>query len=174
VSRIKKNRERDTERYNRRVATVQMENLLCDLFCGMRTVTGKRFLFYIGPLVIYACIIFLLSSLSKQPEKLSFIFNYDKLLHTVEYFILGYLLMRVVTTSPHTTVSRRSKVITVVIGLTYAISDEWHQSFVPGRHSSIVDVWFDVLGVAVAAWTFEMIRYRLPVVSRIETRIADI
>ncbi len=140
----------------------------------MRTVTNKRFFFYIGPLVVYACLIFILSSLSKQPEALSFLFDYDKLLHAVEYYVLGYLLMRVLMTSPRTWLVRRSIIITIVIGIVYGLSDEWHQSFVPGRCSSVIDVLFDMVGVVTAALTFESIRYKSPIISRIETRIENI
>lgn len=35
--------------------------------------------------------------------------------------------------------------------LLYAASDEWHQTFVPGRHGSIVDVAIDGIGIAFAA-----------------------
>jgi VanZ family protein len=35
----------------------------------------------------------------------------------------------------------------------YALADEFHQSFVPGRHPSFVDVFmFDGMGAAVALW----------------------
>lgn len=140
----------------------------------MKTDTKKRCLFYIGPLVTYALSIFILSSLSNQPESLSLFFDYDKLLHTVEYFVLGYLLMRVVTTSPRTGIARRSIMITIFTGLLYGLSDEWHQSFVSGRCSSVIDVLFDVLGVVIAAFAFEMIRYKMPIISRLETRIENI
>jgi len=34
----------------------------------------------------------------------------------------------------------------------YALSDEWHQSFVLGRTSTIRDVGFDFLGMVLAWW----------------------
>jgi len=38
----------------------------------------------------------------------------------------------------------------------YGVLDEWHQSFVPGRHASLADVLLDsagvVIGIGVAAW----------------------
>lgn len=35
----------------------------------------------------------------------------------------------------------------------YAVTDEMHQAFVPGRHASVVDVMvFDALGAAAALW----------------------
>ena len=36
------------------------------------------------------------------------------------------------------------------IAIAYAISDEWHQSFVPTRHGSPVDVLIDTAGVLLA------------------------
>lgn len=40
------------------------------------------------------------------------------------------------------------------VALAYAISDEIHQSFVPGRHGAALDVAIDAVGIALAtlAW----------------------
>jgi len=42
------------------------------------------------------------------------------------------------------------------IASAYAVFDEWHQSFVPGRYSSLTDIALDVagavLGIGLAAW----------------------
>ena len=34
----------------------------------------------------------------------------------------------------------------------YGVSDEWHQSFVPGREATLRDVVFDVLGAGLGLW----------------------
>ncbi len=34
----------------------------------------------------------------------------------------------------------------------YGVSDEWHQSFVPGREATLRDVAFDVLGAGLGLW----------------------
>ena len=39
---------------------------------------------------------------------------------------------------------------TLAIGLAYAIFDEWHQGFVPGRSSSLADILLDLAGLALA------------------------
>ncbi len=41
-----------------------------------------------------------------------------------------------------------------------AISDEWHQSFIPGRDASIWDVLSDAVGVAAAVFTYHVIMKR--------------
>jgi len=40
-----------------------------------------------------------------------------------------------------------------VLAVLYALTDEFHQSFVPGRHPSLLDVLvFDAAGAAIALW----------------------
>jgi VanZ family protein len=43
----------------------------------------------------------------------------------------------------------------VVISVLYAISDEYHQHFVHGRHGSPIDVLIDSVGIAIVAWREE-------------------
>ncbi len=40
-------------------------------------------------------------------------------------------------------------IIVILIGMVYAMIDEYHQSFVPGRNPSWIDVMIDVAGVGV-------------------------
>jgi VanZ family protein len=70
-----------------------------------------------------------------------------KLAHVTEYLILTLLLVRAL---------RRSDVAFAVPGamagaFAYACSDEWHQSFVPGRTATPRDVAIDGIGIALAA-----------------------
>jgi VanZ family protein len=45
---------------------------------------------------------------------------------------------------------RRPVIAAASISLLYAISDEWHQSFVEGRGASVFDLGMDAIGVALA------------------------
>jgi VanZ family protein len=42
----------------------------------------------------------------------------------------------------------------------YAISDEWHQSFVPGRKANVYDVLIDVSGALLLWWLLRGSRWR--------------
>jgi len=59
-------------------------------------------------------------------------------------------------------------VVASVASLAYAVFDEWHQSFVPGRNASLSDVIVDVIGaglmlLAIVCWTiFRDRRSRTP------------
>ncbi|MBX3073887.1 VanZ family protein [Candidatus Obscuribacterales bacterium] len=57
---------------------------------------------------------------------------------------------RVATVSP-TKVFLSPSVIAFVFAISYAATDEWHQSFVPGRSSNWTDVAVDASGVSVGA-----------------------
>ncbi len=68
-----------------------------------------------------------------------------KMAHFSIYTLLGFLLMSFVSTY-HLKEDKRI-VISLLIGILYAITDEIHQKFVPGRSCQITDVIIDSMGV---------------------------
>jgi len=137
----------------------------------VQEIRGERRYLYVLPLFLYMLLIFGLSSISRYPEILPRVFNLDKFIHTAEYYILGYLLMRMLVTSPRSVFTGVPAVFAIAFGTLYAISDEWHQSFVPGRYASVYDVLFDMLGVVIAAVTYRFVRYRVGWIRKIEDMI---
>ena len=114
-------------------------------------------IYYGGPVLVYAGLIFFLSSLSRFPEEVPSFFGFDKVAHFVEYYIFGWLLYRWFS-SPDRVWGRRGVLLmTLLVGIGYAVGDEWHQSFVPGRDASFFDALFDAAGIAVAAATYPFI-----------------
>ena len=79
-------------------------------------------------------------------DTLDFIFK--KTAHMAEYFILYYLLHRALKFSHPK--SKFNWLIAFILCVLYALSDEWHQSFVSGRTASLRDVGYDTLGVSIA------------------------
>jgi hypothetical protein len=67
-----------------------------------------------------------------------------KCAHMIEYAILMYLWFR----SLYTVRERfyRTVIVSVVLSVLYAASDEWHQSFIPSRDGTITDVGWDATG----------------------------
>jgi VanZ family protein len=92
------------------------------------------------PVVAWAALIFALSSI---PDLGTGLGGWDlalrKAAHLAEYAILGALLVRAVV----------SPWVAVTLGTFYALTDELHQHFVPGREASLVDVVIDAVGVSV-------------------------
>ena len=126
----------------------------------------RRLLSHGGPVLAYAALIFYLSSLSRFPEPVSFDFGFDKVAHFAEYFLFGALLYRWVFQAGVCSARWCVLGISIFIGTLYALGDEWHQSFVPGRDASLWDVLFDVFGVGAGAAAFPAIRGKLSSVRR--------
>jgi VanZ family protein len=97
-------------------------------------------------------IIFALSAQSQlpSPEERWLDFVIEKSAHFAEYVILAALLVRAL--DPLRVGRRRAFVIAVLIAWLYALSDEFHQLFVPGRAADWSDILVDWMGAVVGAW----------------------
>lgn len=96
----------------------------------------------------YMLLITLLSHLPQEDlpkSDLDSIDSIDYIFHFAEYSILGFLLFRSITSDELLTFHPFYG--SLLIGISFAILDEFHQSFVPGRHMSSTDVQFDSLGI---------------------------
>lgn len=70
-----------------------------------------------------------------------------KIAHLSIYALVGSLLMGLVSTFK---LKEKTRIlISLILGVLYAASDEIHQLFSPGRSAQITDVYIDTLGVLV-------------------------
>jgi VanZ family protein len=69
-----------------------------------------------------------------------------KAAHFTEYAILAWLAARAFTTSPRPALHRRWFLISLALVVLYALSDEYHQSYVASRTASIYDSFIDMSG----------------------------
>ena len=97
----------------------------------------------------YMGVIYYLSSRESVPLPMWFPYQ-DKLYHFVEYGMLGFLLAHAAPGPTH----KRRFWIAFVVGSLYGISDEFHQSFVPGRDASVWDWIADSAGAWVGAYLY--------------------
>jgi VanZ family protein len=102
-----------------------------------------------APPIALMAIIF---ALSAQPDLSSGLGTFDTILrkaaHMAEYGLLLFLLWRPLR---ELMPERAAVAAAFAIAVLYAASDEWHQSFVEGRHGTPLDVAIDSVGMAVAA-----------------------
>ena len=94
---------------------------------------------------VVAGLIFVLSSWSRPPR-----FGNDKHAHVLEYGALGALLARALA-GGMAGVRGPAAPGAAVLGTIYGASDEWHQSFVPGREASLADLGADAFGSGVGS-----------------------
>ncbi len=94
-------------------------------------------------MVAWAGLIFALSSI---PDLGTGLGGWDlalrKIAHALEYAVLGALLLRALG----------RELPAAAVGIAYAVTDEVHQAFVPGRHGAPVDVLVDAVGVLLGVY----------------------
>ena len=93
----------------------------------------------------YMLLITLLSHVPQEDLPKSDLDGIDYFFHFAEYSILGFLLFRSITSDELLTFHPFYG--SLLMGISFAILDEFHQSFVPGRHMSSIDMIFDSLGI---------------------------
>ncbi len=101
------------------------------------------------PVAAWAVFIFYLSGIPDLKTGLEFDFILRKISHLVEYLILVWLLYRAFAGSFDNINIPRLFIYPAAISFLYAISDELHQSFVPGRNCSTQDLLIDALGILI-------------------------
>lgn len=126
------------------------------------TSTLTKFLSHWGPLVLWAAFIFGISAipepLEQTPSALAQMLQNMRFLgfrmvavvsfiiHFTLYLVLGFLAARAVT--PGKAAPPRKILLTAfLVCILYALSDEFHQEFVPGRGFEWVDLLADGVGI---------------------------
>lgn len=100
------------------------------------------------PLALMA-VIFFFSAQSGLDSGLGWIDHVGrKLIHASEYGLLCFLWWRALRTVMDRV---RALIPAFAITVLYAVSDELHQTFTPGRHGTPVDVLIDSFGAALVA-----------------------
>jgi len=123
---------------------------LCRVFEKSFLMTARRGFSLWGPVGAYAALIFFLSSL-KGSRPFPLFPHGDKVLHALLYLPFGFLTLRAAR------VSLGHRWLGALLGSffvvsLYALSDEVHQLFVPGRTFSLWDWGADLLGAAAGIW----------------------
>jgi VanZ family protein len=75
----------------------------------------------------------------------------DYVAHGVSYAGLGVMLMRGLAGGRLAAMSWRFVLVATLIGGLYGVSDEFHQSFIPGRYPSVSDIIADTVGALIGA-----------------------
>ncbi|MBI4441641.1 VanZ family protein [Candidatus Woesearchaeota archaeon] len=105
-----------------------------------------------APVALYMAGIFYLSSQPVLPTPVSLLRINDKMLHAIVYAGLSLLVLRACRREN----MRYAAYIAIMTTIVYGVTDEIHQSFVPGR---VMDAW-DGVADAVGSLVV-LIRHRL-------------
>ena len=118
----------------------------------MKKGTRRRIL-----LALWIIVIFGLSSIPALPGDYAKLPpGFDKLAHFVEYSVLAVLLHHVLMMN-----GRRNQnliaLVVVIICVAIAGLDEFYQSFIPGRQSSVTDLCADLAGIITGTFASLML-----------------
>ena len=108
----------------------------------MRSMFSK-FLIRWGPAIALMLLIYIISSMPSMdvPDFGSIDGVIKKISHMIGYAILAQACAWGVNRE-----RQKTFLMSLLIVLFYALFDEYHQSFVPGRHARITDIGFDMVG----------------------------
>jgi VanZ family protein len=109
------------------------------------------------PVTVVMGTIFFLSHQPGTDFQLPPVPGLDKLGHGILYALLAAAALFAVPGETRRTKPGRSAMLIVLFSLLYGLTDEYHQSFIPGRMASPADVLAD--GAGAAALVFLWLRY---------------
>ena len=99
-----------------------------------------------GPVVVYMAAIFYVSSLSEAPLPPGF---GDKPSHSLAYLGLAITIARALAGGLPARIGMRTALVAVLVTIAYGVTDEFHQSFVPGRSAELYDLYADAIGAII-------------------------
>jgi VanZ family protein len=106
------------------------------------------FLWVWGPALVWMAVTFYISHQSAVSIPMG---APDYVAHGVSYAGLGVMLMRGLAGGRLSAMTWRLVLLATLLGGLYGVSDEFHQSFIPGRHASLSDIVADTVGTFVGA-----------------------
>lgn len=106
-----------------------------------------KFIKYWFPIFIWLGVIFVFSSLPDLKSDLPGLFDFilRKAAHIFEYAVLGFLLFRGFRRGQGYS-AKQAFIFSFSLSALYAVSDEWHQTFILNRSGEIKDIFIDSFG----------------------------
>jgi VanZ family protein len=118
---------------------------------GDRRLSPARLASLVLPPLVVMGLIFFASSQPSSGDHTAFDLLIRKLGHVTEYMVLTLCWWRALRGLSIVRDNRTAVTLAVAIALAYSASDEFHQTFVDGRHGTPVDVLIDAIGMTLAA-----------------------
>lgn len=119
-----------------------------------------------APMLFWSAALFVQSSIPSGELPKWEILTHDKALHFLIYVVFAYTVYRALTRQERfPSLRQRAYLASILFVAFYAATDEWHQSFVPGRECSLLDWIADSVGACVFAsshWVYTKLKVIAP------------
>ena len=119
----------------------------------------NKFLKFWLPVIIWAGIIFWLSSIPDLKTDLDQDFLLRKIAHILEFGILTFLLIRAFSAKGGPALGWQPLMLAIIFAIFYALTDEYHQTFIIGRQGSLRDAGIDSIGILLVGliWYYKSV-----------------
>lgn len=107
------------------------------------------------PLIVSSLVVFIISAQPTSPFILKTEWGEDKIWHFVGYFIYGIAAQ--IFSIGYFKTKMQILSLAFVISFVFALSDEIHQYFVPGRSCDIFDLLADCLGISISLFFYNFV-----------------
>ncbi len=121
-----------------------------------------RNIIQISQFIIYSFAIFYLSNQPQAPMIVNFFWSFDKILHLVAYLLYYISCVFFFNGLNNTTLKNNLEFFSILISALFAISDEFHQYFIPGRSAEFGDILADLTGIFIGFVLCRFILLKLP------------
>jgi VanZ family protein len=81
-----------------------------------------------------------------------------QLMHFIEYLVLAFLISRALYKTSGA--STKIPALVILISMLFALSDEIHQLFVPGRAFQVIDLFIDFLGSLFGVYIYSRLKIK--------------
>jgi VanZ family protein len=108
--------------------------------------------------ILWAGVIFYFSNLPDLKSTLPTFWDliFRKIAHITEYFVLTYFLIKALL--GHRIKKKVALLVALFLAFSYAISDEYHQTFIFGRNGRFEDVLIDSVGILLMTIMYQRIK----------------
>ncbi len=114
------------------------------------------------PFIIYTIAIFYVSNQPQAPFDVNIFWSFDKVLHLFAYFIYYICCIFFINALSKKYTKLKPEKYSLIISMVFAISDEFHQYFIPGRSAEIGDILADFTGIFLAFLLCRFFILKLP------------
>ena len=114
----------------------------------------KRTIRFWIPVFLWSAIISCLSSIPAEYFPQIPVQHVDKMVHFIEYAVLGWLLIRAFKHSRPGVGDVVLVAVSIILIMAFAMSDEWHQTFVRGRVGDFSDVVLDAISSGIGIFFY--------------------
>ncbi len=111
-----------------------------------------------GPAAALMAVIFVVSASSSPPRLPASVS--DVTAHAIAYAVLAVAVLRALTGADFSRITGGGVLLAVVLTVAYGLTDEIHQSFVPGRTPELRDLAADTVGAVAGAalgWAWSIV-----------------